>query len=496
MNSGFFGEQEVIAVNPFDLVIFGATGDLAARKLIPAMYHRHSAGQLPEQGRIIALGRSDLSREQYIESISDKSRALITEQYFHAEQWNAFAQRIEYLRLDANNDSDFDNLAGFLRDASDRVRVFYLSTSPALFAGICERLARSDLVQPTSRVVLEKPLGHDLQSADAINACVESVFSEGQIYRIDHYLGKEAVQNLMALRFGNSIFEPLWSHAKISNVQITLAEQIGVEGRGEFYDNTGALRDMVQNHLMQLLCIVAMEPPINMDADNVRDEKLKVIRSLEPFTPETVSTNTVRGQYRAGLVCGSAVPGYLDEPGIAEGSRTETFVALKTRVNNMRWSRVPFYLRTGKRMHEQVSEVVINFDSLPYEIYPPARGGTNINRLYIRLQPQESIELHLMAKQAGDENLLKPVKLDLDLASQTERHLEGYERLLMDVIRGNQTLFVRRDELNAAWHWVEPIMQAWESSDSAPQPYVAGSPGPASTRDLIERRGFGWIEDY
>ena len=483
------------AVNPFDLVIFGGTGDLTARKLIPALYHRHCAGQLPEQARIITLGRGDLSRDDYLASISEKSHAQISEKYFDAEQWQAFSSRIEYRKLDANSDDDFNNLADYLQGAQDRIRIFYLSTSPDLFAGICQRLARSDLAHEISRVVLEKPLGRDLESADAINACVEYVFDEKRIYRIDHYLGKEAVQNLMALRFGNSIFEPLWSHGKIRDVQITLAEQLGVEGRGEFYDATGTLRDMLQNHLMQLLCIVAMEPPISMDADNVRDEKLKVIRSLEAFTPETVKLNAVRGQYQAGIVNDEKVPGYRDEPGIAADSCTETFIALKARINNWRWSGVPFYLRTGKRMHEQVSEVVINFYSLPHAIYPASEQGESVNRLDIRLQPQESVELHLMAKQAGDENVLKPVKLDLDLTGSGERHLDAYERLLMDVVRGNQTLFVRRDELNAAWEWVEPIMKTWEVPEKPPQFYPAGTPGPHAARDLIVRDGRHWIDD-
>lgn len=489
------GSTKLIAVDAFDLVIFGGTGDLATRKLIPAMYHRHCAGQLPAQGRIIALGRNDLGRDGYLDAISGKSRALITESYFDESQWHGFIERIDYCKLDAGSEADFETLAELLRDAKERIRIFYLSTSPDLFAGICQRLERSGLAQPSSRVVLEKPLGYDLKSADEINACLETVFSEQQIYRIDHYLGKESVQNLMALRFGNSIFEPLWRRGKIRDVQITLAEKIGVEGRGEFYDSTGALRDMVQNHLMQLLCIVAMEPPITMDADNVRDEKLKVIRSLEPFTPESVLSDAVRGQYLGGDFDGARISGYLDEPGVGEGSQTETFVALKAKINNWRWSGVPFYLRTGKRMHTQVSEVVIDFYSMPHDIYPASSGSSNSNRLYIRLQPHESIELHLMAKQAGDQNVLKPVKLDLDLVGQGERHLDAYERLLMDVVRGNQTLFVRRDELNAAWKWVEPVLNTWDALDRPPDTYATDSTGPASARELVGRDGNRWIED-
>jgi len=484
----------LVTVKPFDLVIFGATGDLSARKLIPAMYHRHCAGQLPAQAGIVALGRKAMSSAEFVAAIVDKSRKHITEQYYDAEQWKDFVARIDYLKLDAGSDADFDALADHLRDTAERIRIFYLSTSPRLFAGICERLKRSKLINPRSRVVLEKPLGHDLKSADLINSCVESVFNERKIYRIDHYLGKEAVQNLMALRFGNSIFEPLWRSGHIRDVQITLAEKIGVEGRGEFYDSTGALRDMLQSHLMQLLCIVAMEPPISMDADIVRDEKLKVIRSLEPYTAATVASNTVRGQYCPGNVDGTLVPGYLQEAGIDPKSKTETFVALKASINNWRWAGVPFYLRTGKRMRDHGSEVVITFYSLPHSIFPAGEGCQSINRLYIRLQPYERVELHLMAKQAGDKNILRPVKLDLDLTGSDERHLDAYERLLMDVVRGNQTLFVRRDELNAAWKWVEPIMHAWENSSVAPELYAAGVNGPSSASALIEEGSANWIE--
>ena len=484
-----------MTLNPFDLVLFGGTGDLAARKLIPALYYRHSAGQLPGEARIVALGRKDLGRDVYLDQVVEKSRQQIAPEDYRADDWQCFVERIDYQQVDAGSDADFARLADYFSDAPDRIRIFYLSTAPDLFAGICQRLAANHLARPNSRVVLEKPLGRDLHSADEINACVESVFDEQQIYRIDHYLGKEAVQNLLALRFGNSVFEPMWGHGKIRDVQITVAEQIGVEGRGDFYDDTGALRDMVQNHLMQLLCIIAMEPPISMDADNVRDEKLKVIRSLEPLTDASVDSNTVRGQYQPGTIDGELVPGYLQEPGIAADSRTESFVALKARINNWRWAGVPFYLRTGKRMHSRVSEIVINFYAVPHAIYPASPDAECVNRLYIRLQPKESIELHLMAKQAGDQNILKPVKLDLELNDPHERQLAAYERLLMDIVRGNQTLFVRRDELNAAWHWVEPIMAGWRNSKRGPEPYIAGTTGPSSARELLARDGRTWNEE-
>jgi glucose-6-phosphate 1-dehydrogenase len=482
-------------VDPFDLVIFGGTGDLATRKLIPALYHRHCAGQLPDGARVIALGRKDLGREAYLNLIMDKSGKAITHAYFDAGRWQRFVEHVDYLQLDAASEADFSRLADYLGDASQRRLIFYLSTSPDLFAGICQGIAGCGLARSNSRVVLEKPLGRDLRSAEEINTCVEAAFGERQIYRIDHYLGKEAVQNLLALRFGNSIFEPMWGHGKIRDVQITLAEQIGVEGRAEFYDSAGALRDMVQNHLMQLLCIIAMEPPISMDADNVRDEKLKVIRSLEPITGRQVERKVVRGQYAPGPVSGNPVAGYTEETGIDSNSHTETFVALKANINNWRWAGVPFYLRTGKRMHEQVSEVVINFSGLPHTIYPASTESDSVNRLYIRLQPHESIELHLMAKQAGDQNTLKPIKLDLELDDAHERNLDAYERLLMDVVRGNQTLFVRRDELNAAWRWIDPIMDVWQKSGRGPERYTAGTSGPEAARELLARDGRVWIEE-
>lgn len=483
------------SVNPFDLLLFGATGDLATRKLIPALYHRQSAGQLPGDGRIIAMGRQDLSGDGYLDLLHEKSRVHIVPEMFNEQDWSLLTDRIEYLKVEASSQEDFAALKEYLPN-DDRVRVFYLSTAPELFAEICKRLAAAGLVTAQSRVVLEKPLGHDLMSSDVINSEVESVFEENQIYRIDHYLGKEAVQNLMALRFGNSIFEPLWSHGKIRDVQITVAEQIGVEGRGEFYDSTGTLRDMVQNHLLQLLCILAMEPPISMDANNVRNEKLKVLHSLKPFSPQDVITDTVRGQYRAGAVNGKVVPGYLEEPGINPVSTTETFVALRAQINNWRWAGVPFFLRTGKRMHGRLSEIIISFYSMPHAIYPTVTGKSIPNRLVIRLQPEESVELHLLAKKPGEENVLKPVKLDLNLADTADvRHLEAYERLLMDVIKGNQTLFVRRDELDTAWRWVEPILDAWEASGEAPKGYVSGTPGPFAASSLVAREGISWIEE-
>jgi len=486
----------VQSVNSFDLVIFGGTGDLAMRKLLPALYYRHCAGQLPEDGRIIAAGRGAMDREGYLGFLDEKSRRHLRQAEFNESQWRAFSERIDYVKVDASNADDFRVLAERLGHDEQRVRAFYLSTSPDFFAEICQQLHAVDLVTPKARVVLEKPLGRDLASSSSINEAVGAVFAEHQIYRIDHYLGKEPVQNLMALRFGNALFEPLWNSNRIRDVQITVAEQIGVEERGEFYERTGALRDMVQNHIVQLLCIVAMEPPISIDPDIVRDEKLKVLRALRPFTPEDVVSRTVRGQYRAGAVNGQPVVGYLQEQGIDPSSHTETYVAIKAEIGTWRWASVPFYLRTGKRLQERVTEVVVNFRPVPHSIFPSASRASTPNRLVIRLQPDEGMELHLLAKEPGDQMNLKPVHLNLDFSESFKtRQLEAYERLLMDVLRGNLTLFVRRDELDAAWRWVEPIMAAWQKSGEPPKTYTSGTWGPAAASALINRDARSWPEE-
>lgn len=477
---------------PFDMVLFGGTGDLVIRKLLPALYHLHREAKLPE-GRIICLGRSQPDTAAYLEKIRPQVLDYL-EDFFKQETWDSFAERIDFLQLDANRLEDFFQLSQLLNQQAGRTRVFYLSTSPELFTPICQNLASANLNQHNARVVLEKPLGHDLASSDEINDTVGAVFPEQQIYRIDHYLGKEPVQNLLALRFGNTFLEPLWRREWISDVQITVTEQVGVESRAAFYDQTGALRDMVQNHLLQLLCIVAMEPPASIKADAVRDEKLKVLRSLKPLEPEDLLTKVVRGQYRAGAAEGKPVCAYLDEPGVAGGSRTETFVALKTEISSWRWAGVPFYLRTGKRMSDRLAEIVVNFRKVPHSIF--GRQAMSPNRLVIRLQPDENVRLYLMAKQPGDQMRLSPVFLDLDFKEVFHsRAPEAYERLLMDVIRGDLSLFVRRDEQAAAWHWVEPIMDAWENSNEGPKPYTAGSWGPAASSALLSRDGLCWHEE-
>ncbi|MDR3415324.1 MAG: glucose-6-phosphate dehydrogenase [Nevskia sp.] len=478
----------------FDLIFFGGTGDLALRKLLPGLYYRHRDSKDTRGWRSYAASRQKLGREQYIEMITATCRRYIPAADFDERAWTAFTQSIDYLSIDGAGGTGFAELAERLRDSGQRIRVFYLSTAADLFSTICAHLAAAGLVTPLSRVVLEKPLGRDLASATRINEEVGKIFEERQIYRIDHYLGKETVQNLLALRFANSIFEPLWHRVAVRDVQITLAETVGVEERGGYFDHYGSLRDMVQNHLLQLLCIIAMEPPVSIDPDAVRDEKLKVLKALRPFTPDTVRAKIVRGQYRPGAIDGKAVPGYLEEKGIPAHSTTETFIAMRVDLDNWRWARVPFYLRTGKRMQERVSEIVINFRGVPYAILPGTDGDTN--RLVIRLQPDEGIKLFVSAKIPGAEMRVRPVDLDLDFGKTFKtRRWDAYERLLMDAISGNLTLFMRRDELDAAWRWIDPIQEAWAVQGDPPKPYTSGTWGPTASSALIAREGLAWREE-
>ncbi|MGH7043579.1 MAG: glucose-6-phosphate dehydrogenase, partial [Acetobacteraceae bacterium] len=408
-----------------------------------------------------------------------------------------FLAALSYVRLDAARpDGGWEGLAGRLDPA--RVRVFYLATAPDLYGPICRNIAAAGLVSPGARVVLEKPIGHDLESARSINDQVGAVFTEAQIYRIDHYLGKETVQNLLALRFANAIFERLWNADVIDHVQITVAETVGLEGRGPYYDGAGALRDMVQNHLLQLLCLTAMEPPGSLDADRVRDEKLKVLRALRPMTPDGIAAAAVRGQYDAGMIDGERVPGYLADLGAGRESSTETFVALKVEVMNWRWAGVPFYLRTGKRLPHKVSEIVVQFRAVPLALFPGGGAGAlEPNRLVIRLQPEEGMQLAMMTKEPGPGGLrLAPTALDISFEQAFSlRYPDAYERLLMDTVRGNPTLFMRRDEVEAAWAWVEPVLEAWAARGDPPRPYAAGNWGPSAAIGLIERDGRTWHED-
>ena len=485
---------KIIPVEPFDLVVFGGTGDLARRKLLPALYYRDRDGQLPPDSRIIGCARSGLGREAYVAQIDAALRQHVDAADLDPACLARFLDRLRHVAVDALRPSGFDALAAELTE-QQRVRVFYLATAPDLFGPICRELAACRLNRRTARVVLEKPIGRDLASARAINDEVGAVFAEPAIFRIDHYLGKETVQNLMVLRFANSLFEPLWNSGAIDHVQITVAETIGVETRAAYYDQAGALRDMVQNHILQLLCLVAMEAPTCLDADAVRDEKLKVLHALRPIRGADVGVKTVRGQYRAGATHDGGMPGYLDELG--HPSATETFVAVKAEIGNWRWAGVPFYLRTGKRLAARGSEIVIQFRPIPHSIFAADAGAIVANRLIVRLQPNEGVQLLLMSKDPGPGGMrLRAAPLNLSFAETFKvRYPDAYERLLMDVVRGNPTLFMRRDEVEAAWAWIEPILEGWEERGEAPKPYAAGSWGPSAAIALIERDGRTWHED-
>lgn len=481
----------------FDLVLFGGTGDLAWRKLMPALFQAFRHGTLPEGGRIIGIGRDDLSHAQYRELIRARFDNVELAKRPKPEEFDRFAGLLHFLRMDLTQPQDYGRLAATLRERNAQTVVMYLATAPDLFTRVCEQLAAAGLNQPHTRLVLEKPLGHDLASNREINDVVRRVLDERQIFRIDHYLGKPAVQNLFAMRFGNALFEPLWRREHISNIQITIAEDMGVEKRGAFYDKTGALRDMVQNHALQLLCALAMEPPINSHADAIRDEKLKVLRSLVKWTPETLDQHVVRGQYAAGIVAGQQVPGYREETGVDPESRTETFVALRAEIASWRWAGVPFYIRTGKRLAAREAHILVNFREAPHPIYQAPRNSWN--RLVINLQPRDGVQLHLLAQ--GQENrrngaMLEPVHLDLDFDKRFGSERVGaYERLLLDVIAGRLNLFVRSDEQEAAWRWVEPIMEHWAADTHGPRPYTAGTWGPSASSAMIARDGFCWSEE-
>jgi glucose-6-phosphate 1-dehydrogenase len=485
----------------FDLVLFGGTGDLAWRKLMPALFQAFRHGSLPEGGRIIGVARDDLSDAQYRSLIRARFDEVELAKRPSPEEFDRFASLLHFLRMDLSRPDDYRRLAGMLRQRGADTVVMYLATAPSLFTVACEQLAAAGLNTPNTRLVLEKPLGHDLASNRAINESVRSVLSERQIFRIDHYLGKPSVQNLFALRFGNALFEPLWRRENIANIQITIAEDLGVENRGAFYDSTGALRDMVQNHALQLLCALAMEPPINAHADAIRDEKLKVLRSLKPWTRETLAHHVVRGQYSAGNVGGEAVPAYREEPGVNPRSTTETFVALRAEIANWRWAGVPFYIRTGKRLAARDARIVINFHPAPHAIFNSPSGAAN--RLVIHLQPKDGIELHLWAhvqesrhQPRASAQSLTPVHLDLDFDTRFGAERVGaYERLLLDVIDGRLNLFVRSDEQEEAWRWVEPIMEYWRQDSAGPRPYAAGTWGPSAASAMIARDAFCWSEE-
>jgi glucose-6-phosphate 1-dehydrogenase len=476
------------------LILFGATGDLARRMLLPSLFGLDADGLLPDEFRVVGTARSALDEAGWRALAAEALAAAIDPARLTEDAEARFLARLAYVPLDVTSPHGFDALAAAAGEDAASLAIF-LSTAPSLFAPTVEGLARAGLAGPGVRLALEKPLGHDLGSSRAINDTVATAFSEEQTFRIDHYLGKETVQNLIALRFGNALFEPLWSAAHIEHVQITVAETVGVEGRGDYYDGAGALRDMVQNHMLQLLALVAMEPPARFEPGAVRDEKVKALRALRPFTPESAAALSVTGQYAAGAAAGAPVPGYAQELG--RPSETETFVALIAHLDNWRWRGVPFLLRTGKRLPERRTEIVIRFRPAPHSIFPGA--ALQPNQLIIALQPQENIRLTLMAKQPGLDRggvRLREVPLDVGLANafaDTRRRI-AYERLLLDLIEGRPTLFVRRDEVEAQWAFVDSLRAGWAAAGLEPRPYIAGSWGPSAAIALAERNGASWRE--
>lgn len=483
--------------NLCDMIIFGGHGDLAFRKLMPALYHLNNDGFLNHQSRIITVTRRDMSRDEHIELIKTKLLEFLPEGFYDEAKFDIFAKQLFVVKVNLSDDESYDALQTMLAEFPKRDRINYLSTSPSFFGAICRALSKWELVTEQSRVVLEKPIGRDLESSRAINVEVLKYFQESQIYRIDHYLGKDTVQNIMALRFSNRFFMPLWNADNIDHVQITVAESVGVEGRWGYYDDYGAMRDMIQNHLMQLLCLVAMEPPCSLDADSVRDEKVKVLRSLRQMSATDIEQKTVRAQYAKGSSNGVAVPGYKEGEGMAE-SDTGTYAAIRVDIDNWRWNGVPFYIRSGKRMRERNSEIVIRFKSIPHSIFANKGRCITQNSLVISLQPNESIKLKLMNKIPGlsEQMRLQEVDLELNTIEDDAVHKpQAYERLMLDVIRSNPTLFMRLDEVEAAWKWADTILEGWAENVVPMKSYSAGSDGPSAAIALIERDGRSWYDE-
>ena len=479
-----------------EIVIFGALGDLSRRKLLPALYQLEVCGLINKDSRIVGAARQEHSLEEFknivVENLNNFVKETIDEQVLAR-----FINRLVYQQLDFKEASSFNQLATALANGNS-ARVYYFSTPPAIYGDICQGLAHASLINDADRVVMEKPIGHSLESSIEINNQVSQYFTEKQTYRIDHYLGKETVLNLLVLRFANSLFTNNWDRNSIDHVQITVAESVGIEGRWGFYDEAGQMRDMVQNHLLQILSLLAMEPPADLSAESVRAEKLKVVKALKAINRDNIKDKVVRGQYSDGFLEGKPVPGYLNEEGANTNSNTETFVAIKAEIDNWRWKGVPFYLRTGKRMPKKHSEIVVHFKQQPHNIFKDSYSDLPANKLTIRLQPDEGVELQMMNKIPGiaSQMNIQENKLDLSFSDTygDERVVDAYERLMLEVLNGNQSLFVSRDEVEAAWIWADSIIDAWKTTNEKPKPYAAGSWGPVSSISLIARDDRQWVE--
>ncbi len=491
-------DREMQSPTACDLLIVGGEGDLALRKLYPALYALWRGNCLPEDFRIFAVSRRETPQAEFLRQVRNWFDASQAAQQFEENAWHQFTSRLTFHSLDATSPEALALLREETLNDSGRHLVVYLATPPAIFGPVCEAIKRAGLVRSNTRIVVEKPLGADRDSFLQINRQLTDIFEERQVYRIDHYLGKETVQNLLALRFANMFLEPLWNSKYIDNIQITVAESLGVTGRWEFYDGAGAMRDMLQNHLLQLLCLIAMEPPAHLEPTAVRNEKLKVLSCLRPLREDMLRDNVVLGQYVAGTSGGQSVPGYCEEEGAQAQSRTETFFAIKAHIDNWRWAGVPFYLRTGKRLQRQFSEIVVEFKPVPHSIFPEQRVMDAPNRLVIRLQPDETISLELMNKVAGlDVKVpLRTAALDLSFPEENEPGStpDAYQRLLLDVIRENPTLFVRSDEVEEAWKWVDQIRALLDNAGKTPEKYTAGSWGPTAAVALVARDGRSWRE--
>ncbi len=481
---------------PCDLIIYGGLGDLSRRKLIISLYRLENGNFLEPDTRIIAVDRLEENTESFIK-IAHKSLQEFLGVPVDKQIWSKFSARLSYQQMDLTKPEEY-KVFNDITDSSKRVMVNYFAVAPFLFQHICQGLRHSGVLTDTSRMVMEKPIGHDLASSKEINDVVASVFNDDQVFRIDHYLGKETVLNLLALRFANSIFTTNWDHNTIDSVQITVAEEVGIEGRWEYFDQTGQLRDMVQNHLLQILTFVAMEPPVNLKAQSIHNEKIKVLDALRPITAENVHEKTVRGQYTNGFQKGLEAPGYLDEEGANTSSTTESFVALRVDIDNWRWAGVPFYLRTGKCMMYKRTEIVINFKQLPHNIFTESFKNLPANKLIIHLQPNEGIEIQILNKIPGiDENIkLQKTKLDLSFseAFKNSRIFGGYEKLILEAMRGNPTLFISREEIEQAWSWIDSIQNAWKATNEEVKGYPAGSWGPVASVAMLARDGRSWEE--
>lgn len=479
-----------------DLVIFGAKGDLARRKLLPSLYQLERAGHLHPDTKIIGVGRAEWDKAAYTQIVKDALDMFVKEK-IEDSVWEQLSHRLDFCNLDVNDTDGFKRLAEKL-DQQDRVTINYFAMHPGTFGAICRGLGAAGINNDTSRVVMEKPLGEDLASSKEINDQVAEFFDESQVYRIDHYLGKETVLNLLALRFANSLFVSNWDNRTIDHVQITVAEEVGIEGRWGYFDKAGQMRDMVQNHLLQILSMIAMSPPADLSAESIRNEKIKVLRSLRRIDHSNVRDTVVRGQYTAGFVQGKKVPGYLEEEGANKSSNTETFIAIRVDIDNWRWAGVPFYLRTGKRLPTKCSEVVVYFKNPAMNLFQDSYKHLPPNKLTIRLQPDEGIEIQVLNKIPGldHKHRLQTTKLDLSFSEtfHEERVADAYERLLLETMRGIQALFVHRDEVEEAWKWVDSIMDAWNADNEAPKPYQSGTWGPVSSVALITRDGRSWNE--